>query len=68
MSLAENTKTALDSRTLTLGVCEPDVAGKGDRAALASQLGGELRFGGASSASGANFSIHVAKIPTARNI
>jgi two-component sensor histidine kinase len=28
--------------------------------ALASQLGGELRFGGASSASGANFSIHVA--------
>ena len=33
--------------------------------ALASQLGGELRFGGASSASGANFSIHVAKIPTA---
>jgi two-component sensor histidine kinase len=36
--------------------------------ALAGQLGGELRFGGASSASGANFSIHVAKIPTARNI
>jgi two-component sensor histidine kinase len=36
--------------------------------ALARQLGGELRFGGASSVSGANFSIHVAEIPTARNI
>jgi two-component sensor histidine kinase len=36
--------------------------------ALAGQLGGELRFGGASSASGANSSIHVAKIPTVWNI
>ena len=35
--------------------------------ALAGQLGGEVRFGGASNASGANFSIHVAKIPAARN-
>jgi two-component sensor histidine kinase len=35
--------------------------------ALAGQLG-ELRFGGATSVSGANFSIHVAEIPPARNI
>jgi two-component sensor histidine kinase len=35
--------------------------------ALAGQLGGELHFGDASSASGANFSIHVTKLPTARN-
>jgi two-component sensor histidine kinase len=36
--------------------------------ALAGQLGGELRFGGATSVSGANFSIHVAEIPPAPNI
>jgi two-component sensor histidine kinase len=36
--------------------------------ALAGELGGELRFGGATSVSGANFSIHVAEIPPARNI
>jgi two-component sensor histidine kinase len=36
--------------------------------ALAGQLGGELRFCDASSASGPNFSTHVAKIPTARNL
>src|SRR3984893_2224556 len=34
--------------------------------ALARQLGGELRFGGATSVSGANLSIHVAEIPPAR--
>lgn len=36
--------------------------------ALAGQLGGELHFGAANSASGANFSIHVAKIPAGRNL
>jgi hypothetical protein len=35
---------------------------------FAGQLGGELRFGGAGSASGANFSIRVAKIPAAQNL
>jgi two-component sensor histidine kinase len=35
---------------------------------FAGQLGGELRFGGASSASGANFGIRVAKIPVAQNL